>query len=602
LRVAYAEQAMANAARHLQMRVFEAICRVIVSIAVAALLLHLTACGGGSSSSGSTPPPPPAPLEITTTSLPAGSLGAAYSQALAATGGVPPYSWSVTSGTLPTGLSLNATTGIIAGTVGGVLRVANFTVSVTDSQAPAKTATASYSFTATTPIQHVVIIFQENRTPDNLFQGLCIPPYGSSSACSTNPSASQFNIASSGVNSLGQTITLSPMDLGTVGSTPSDYDISHSHKAFTEMCDLNSAGTACAMDHADTTLVTCNAGATNCPAPNLQFMYVNPTEVQPYIQLAQQYTFADQMFQTNQGPSFPAHQFIISGTSEPQTGSTEFVEDNPQGIPLAGSDTGCTSPVQEYVNQIDSSTGIESTIYPCFEHQTLTDLLDAASLSWKYYTPTEGSIWSAPNAIQHICGPNVPPPNATSCIGSEWTQHVVLEPPGQTAQILTDISSGQLSAVSWVIPQGEESDHPSSNDGTGPSWVSSVVNAIGASSYWSNTAILIAWDDWGGWYDHVAPNIINQYEYGFRVPMIVVSPYAKAAYISHNPHDFGSILKFIEETYNLPSLGFADVPADDLADCFNFSQTPLTFQTIDAPLKADFFLHDARPLTDPDND
>jgi hypothetical protein len=84
--------------------------------------------------------------------------------------------------------------------------------------------------------------------------------------------------------------------------------------------------------------------------------------------------------------------------------------------------------------------------------------------------------------------------------------------------------------------------------------------------------------------------------------MIVVSPYAKAAYISHNPHDFGSILKFIEETYNLPSLGFADVPADDLADCFNFSQTPLTFQTIDAPLKADFFLHDARPLTDPDND
>ena len=115
----------------------------------------------------------------------------------------------------------------------------------------------------------------------------------------------------------------------------------------------------------------------------------------------------------------------------------------------------------------------------------------------------------------------MPPPNATSCIGSEWTQHVVLEPPGQTAQILTDISSGQLSAVSWVIPQGEESDHPSSNDGTGPSWVSSVVNAIGASSYWSNTAIIIAWDDWGGWYDHVAPNIINQYEYGFRVPMIL---------------------------------------------------------------------------------
>ncbi len=92
------------------------------------------------------------------------------------------------------------------------------------------------------------------------------------------------------------------------------------------------------------------------------------------------------------------------------------------------------------------------------------------------------------------------------------------------------------------------------------------------------------------------------YVYGFRVPLIVISPYAKAGYISHVNHDFGSILKFVEQVYGLPSLGYADVPADDLSDCFNFNQTPLPFQTINTPLGIDYFLHDRTPPTDPDND
>jgi phospholipase C len=562
--------------------------RLIFFVAVTAILLDVTACGGGGGISTTLPPPPPSPLSVITTSLPGATLGTAYSQGLAASGGVPPYKWAVSTGSLPAGVTLNGSTGMISGTVGGVQTANNFTVTVSDSQAPAKTANASLGIAAVSPIQHIVIIFQENRSPDNLFQDPVLISKGA-------------DIQNYGVNSLGQKITLSPMNLGTNGSNPSDYDIGHSHKSFLAMCDLNSSGDACAMDGADLTNVTCNPGVPNCPPLNPQFMYVNPSEVQPYFQMAEQYTFADRMFQTNQGPSFPAHQFIISGTSAPQVGSSQFVENNPQGIPNAGSNTGCASPAKETVNQIDPA-GVETSIYPCFEHQTLTDLLEAANLTWRYYTPTAGSIWTGPNAIQHLCGPDAPPPNATACVGTEWSQNVVLEPPGQTAQVLTDIANGQLATVSWVIPQGMESDHPSSNDGSGPSWVASVVNAIGGSPYWSNTAILIAWDDWGGWYDHVAPPIVNSYEYGFRVPMIVVSPYAKPAYISHTTHDFGSILKFIEETFNLPSLGYADVPADDLVDCFNFSQTPLTFKTIAAPLKADYFLNDKRPPTDPDND
>jgi phospholipase C len=92
------------------------------------------------------------------------------------------------------------------------------------------------------------------------------------------------------------------------------------------------------------------------------------------------------------------------------------------------------------------------------------------------------------------------------------------------------------------------------------------------------------------------------YVYGLRVPLIVISPYAKPGYISHVNHDFGSILKFIEETYGLGSLGYADAFADDLSDCFNFSQASLAFHSIAAPLGTDDFLNDTAPPTDPDDD
>jgi phospholipase C len=445
-------------------------------------------------------------------------------------------------------------------------------------------ATFTGSTSSTSKIQHVVIIFQENRTPDNLFQDPVLIQAGA-------------DIASSGVNSLGQTIPLSQIDLGTNGSNPDNYDLSHAHSAFTEMCDLNSSTNVCAMDGADLIQPSCNPGVTNCWPPNSQFMYVNPADVQPYFQMAEQYTFADHMFQTNQGPSFPAHQFIISGTSAPAAGSNLFVAENPAGVTGAVNNTGCTAPSAEYVEQINPA-GVETPIYPCFEHPTLTDELNTANISWRYYAPSAGSIWTAPNAIQHMCGP----PDSTACTAPDWTNNVVLASTQNPTQVLTDITNSQLATVSWVIPSGLESDHALSNDGSGPSYVASIVNAIGSSSYWSNTAIIITWDDWGGWYDHVAPQILNSYEYGFRVPMIVVSPYAKPAYISQVTHDFGSILKFIETTYNLPSLGNADATADDLSDCFNFNQTPIQFQTISAPLNASYFLNDKRPPTDPDDD
>jgi hypothetical protein len=235
----------------------------LILFAIVAIVLDLTACGGGGNGTFTPPPPPPATLVVTTSSLPGGTLGTAYSQGLSATGGVPPYRWSISTGSLPSGLTLNASTGLISGTIGGVQTANSFTVMVSDSQAAAKTAQASLSIGAVSPVQHVVIIFQENRTPDNLFQDPILIANGA-------------DIQSYGVNHLGQKITLGPMDLGTVGSTPGNYDIAHSHKSFTEMCDLNASTNTCAMDGADLTLVTCNPGAPNCPPLNPQFMYVNP--------------------------------------------------------------------------------------------------------------------------------------------------------------------------------------------------------------------------------------------------------------------------------------------------------------------------------------
>lgn len=435
-------------------------------------------------------------------------------------------------------------------------------------------------------IKHVVVIFQENRTPDNLFQDPVLI-------------SRQADIANSGVNSLGRTIALSPIDLA------NDYDLSHAHPAFVEMCDLNAATNTCAMDGADRIGVSCAKGSTNCPPANPQFMYVNPSDVQPYFALAEQYTFGDRMFQTNQGPSFPAHQFIISGTSAPSAGSNLFVSENPK------LGAGCAAVPGSTVALIDASGSETGSTYPCFEHPTLTDLLNTKSVSWRYYTSAgAGSIWTAPNAIQHMCGPNAPPPNATACTGADWTNNVVIANSQNPAPILTDIANSQLATVSWVIPDGAESDHALTNDGSGPSWVASIVNAIGNSQYWSNTVIFITWDDWGGWYDHVPPPqvLVNcaqwgcGYVYGFRVPLIVVSPYARAGYISHVTHDFGSILKFVEQTFGLASLGYADAPADDFSDCFDFTQAPIKFQTIPAPLDAAHFLNDHRPQTDPDDD
>jgi phospholipase C len=565
---------------------------ILVFCGLFALSLSLTACGGGSSS-----PPPSPTYTLTAAALTPSSVTAGASSTSAIT--ITPangYTGSVTlscgaiTGNSAPSCSFSTNPVMISGGSGtATLTVAttantpggNYSISVTGADAnklaPSDGA-QTLTLTTAAVIQHVVVIFQENRTPDNLFQDPVLISHGA-------------DIASSGLNTSGQTISLSPIDLGTAGSSPQYYDLSHANAAFVSMYDGGK------MDGANQ--IPCYA-TTPCPT-NPQYMYVMPSDVQPYFAMAEQYTFGDRMFQTNEGPSFPAHQFIISGTSAPSATSPLFAAENPSDSPA-----GCIAPSTEIVTMIDASGSetAQPAQYPCFDHPTLTDLLDIAGVTWRYYAPSAGSIWTSPDAINHICQPQTI--NGTlTCTGPDWTNNVIIP----DWEVLEDISNGQLPQVSWIIPDGAYSDHAQSNKGTGPSWVASIVNAIGNSQYWANTAIIITWDDWGGWYDHVAPTVVNDgvswgsgYVYGFRVPLIVVSPYAKAAYISHTTHDFGSILKYIETQFNLPSLGYADAPADDLSDCFSMTQSPLPFQTISAPATAADFINYKGPHTDPDDD
>jgi phospholipase C len=445
--------------------------------------------------------------------------------------------------------------------------------------------------TNTSKIQHVVIIFQENRTPDNLFQDPVLISRGA-------------DIQSFGIDTTGAKVPLTAVPLA------SYWDNLHDHAAFVTMYDGGK------MDGAGLIPEACAITGQQCVAPaNRPFNYVDPTELVPYFTLAETYAFGDRFFQTNQGPSFVAHHIIISGTSAPtppgQPLSNFFVAENAGGGAL-NKVTGCLG-VGQTVSLIDPTNmsypaneqEVPPYSPPCFDHPTLIDLLETAGIGWNYYASFAGVLWNGPTEIKHICQPGGSP---LACTGALWNNHERIPP----AEVLTDIQNSNLASVVWVTPNADQSDHagagPNSNEG--PAWVASIVNAIGNSSYWANTAIILTWDDWGGWYDHVPPTILNSYQFGFRVPLVVISPYAKAGYISHQVNDFGSVLKFIEETFNLGNVAPGATPAyadtftntADLSDFFDFNQTPLTFKTIQADHDASYFQHDNRPLQDPDPD
>jgi phospholipase C len=402
-------------------------------------------------------------------------------------------------------------------------------------------------------ITHIVILVQENRSFDNLF--------------ATFPGADG---ATTGMRHNGKTIPLQKHAL-------SALDISHDSKAYATDYDSGK------MDGFDLSFFI----HTTKKAGTYPYQYADPSQVQAYWTIAQQYALADHMFQTQGSGSFTAHQDLIAGATA--IDSTDSLIDTPSGSPW-----GCDAPPSTKTSLITTSGQYlkGKGPFPCLTYPsgTMRDLLDAKDVTWKYYAPVYkvgavGSLWNAFAAIQAVRQ------------GPEWASNVSIP----ETNIFNDITNNQLSELSWVIPNQQNSDHPADNHSpdTGPSWIASVVNAIGTSKYWDSTAIVIVWDDWGGFYDHVPPAFLDDAGgLGFRVPMLVVSPYVPAGTISHTQYEFGSILKFVEETYELGSLGTTDARATSIGDVFNFNQSPREFTPIPTHRSREYFMHQ-RPSGEP---
>jgi phospholipase C len=384
-------------------------------------------------------------------------------------------------------------------------------------------------------IQHVVIVIQENRSVDNLFNGF--------------PGA---DTAQTGKRHDGSIVRLHAVSLN------DPVDVDHARQTFLNSYDRGK------MDGFNT------IGTLPKRDGDYPYAFVPPSETRPYWTLARTYTFADETFESVGGPSFPAHQYLISGESGTAV-------DNPNRTASGVFWWGCDSPKGVTVALLGPNGADGRRVFPCFDYPTLADVLDGHHISWRSYAPTSndlGSIWSAFDAIKHIR------------YGSDWGTNVVTP---QT-RVLADIAAESLPAVSWVTPDFRSSDHSQYGIGgralaartdLGPQWVASIANALGKSALWKSTVMIVVWDDWGGWYDHVAPPQLDAMGLGFRVPMIVISPYAKRGYVSHHRHEFGSILKFTETVFGLPVIGTTDRRADDLSDCFDFSQTPRPYVTVE---------------------
>jgi len=242
---------------------------------------------------------------------------------------------------------------------------------------------------------------------------------------------------------------------------------------------------------------------------------------------------------------------------------------------------GCNGGPSDLVGTLTQDRGEGPNERPCYDYKTLGDELDEAGLTWRFYTSKingDGGEWSGYQAVRHIR------------YGPDWAKDVITP---QT-KFITDVQAGTLSSVTWVTPICVNSDHVNCGGGTGPEWVASLVNAVGESKFWDSTAIFITWDDWGGLYDHVPPPYVDYDGLGFRVPLVIMSPYAREGRVSHIQYEHGSILKFAEDQFGLAQLAASDKRANDPAtDCFNFNQPPKAFVPIQTSQQhgTDFFLH-----------
>ncbi len=371
-------------------------------------------------------------------------------------------------------------------------------------------------------IEHIVFLIKENRSFDTYF--------------GTFPGADG---ATTGKTSSGQVVKLS--------RTPdwTGYDIGHGFKDAVKAMDDGK------MDRFD--LIWHG----NVDGYLLPYSQLTESEIPNYFAYARNFVLADRMFSSLSGPSFPNHLYTVAAESGGAISNPRRLAGSPQSRQV---DTiwGCDAE-DEVVEVMDAKGHIHEQP-PCLDFQTLVDTLEAAHVSWKYYAPQPGHYgyqWSTLDAVKHIRQ------------SSLWRTHVVPD-----TQFVEDAMSGDLPAVSWLVT-GENSEHPPYSTCEGENWTVQQINAVMEGPDWISTAVFLTWDDFGGFYDHVPPPKVDQFGFGPRVPLLIISSFAKRGYVSHTAYEFSSFLKFVEERFNLRPLTKRDRLANDMLDSFDFRQQPL---------------------------
>ena len=371
------------------------------------------------------------------------------------------------------------------------------------------------AFATRTPIKHVVFVVKENRTFDNLF--------------GTFPGAKGVTVGM-------DTGSRRPLIRGTDGRLPSD--IPHCYRCAIQAWDKGK------MDGFDQPLTG-----------KWAYSQLHQSQIPNYWHWAERNVLFDDFFSSAWGPSFPNHLYTIAAQSSE-------ARDNPRRPPQSMSNTfGCDAPPEQKVERYDTE-GHVGLLRPCFDIPTEGDVLNRAHVPWAYYAATErqrGYIWSAYSAIDRYR--NDP---------ARWAKYI-----RPVDSLLGDIAANELPPVTWVTPRFELSDHPDYSLCHGENWSTQVVDAIMRSKMWKDTAIFLTWDDYGGFYDHVPPPDIDRMGFGFRVPLLVISPYAIDGKVSHEEGEFSSVLRFIEDNWNLrPFLTGRDRQATPMMSAFDFSQPP----------------------------
>jgi phospholipase C len=285
--------------------------------------------------------------------------------------------------------------------------------------------------------------------------------------------------------------------------------------------------------------------------------YYDRNDIPYYWDYADHFVLDDNFFSSLMGPSFPNHLYIASGTNGPVNSL------NAAWIGQGG-----------IIN--NPGSGFDWALVT-LTWSTLAQELSDANVPWVWYdgkvNPLTPDIWN----VLPLFGYFQTHPN-------ELKQHVK-----NTQHFVSDIQSGSLPAVVWIIPGRWQpptmpsacsasgvSEHPPARSDCGMDYVSYLVNQVMQSGYWQSTAIVITWDDYGGFYDHLAPPQIDEFGEGFRVPTLIISPWAKQHFIDHTQYEFASMLRLAQVNFNLPTLGTRDAASNDMMNSFDFNQAPLS--------------------------